>query len=403
MMACPPIETGQRFVSSILGHVDCQAMTLGSYGHGALADPNSAVAGALSILLTSFVALFGLRLMYGGAATGRDLLGDVLKIGIVLTLATSWPAWRIMGYDVVLNGFVEIAATIGAGTGLPSNWAELGERLQHVDSGIVSLTTLGSGILDDRSASNPGLIDMATGVALADASGLAWARIVFLAGTIAPIALVRLSAGILLALAPLLAGFLLFAGTRDLFFGWLRALAFCALGALVLAICHAIEVEILESWLQNVMALRGAKVTALSAPTELLVMALAFSAVGCGALMLVARLVFFSAPGLGRMIVDAVRQPRDRHADPATAREAAGGIDGQGDRRTRAQGVADAVAQTLRREAHNSVRERQASGQGPASTTAGSVHIQAFDALGSSHRRTHRRGSLAASRRDAQS
>ncbi len=92
-MACDAVQTGQRFVAQMLAHIDCQAQTIGAYGYGALADPASSVAIALSGLLTVFVAFFGIRLILAEPQSGRDLVGDVLRIGIVLTLATSWPAW----------------------------------------------------------------------------------------------------------------------------------------------------------------------------------------------------------------------------------------------------------------------------------------------------------------------
>ena len=95
-MACAPVQSGQRFVVQMIGHIDCQAQAIGAYGYGALSDPSSSIAIAFTGMMTLFVALFGLRLMLGQMQSGRDLVGDMLRIGIVLTLATSWPAWRVI-------------------------------------------------------------------------------------------------------------------------------------------------------------------------------------------------------------------------------------------------------------------------------------------------------------------
>jgi type IV secretion system protein VirB6 len=112
-MSCGAIQTGNHFLGAVLSHVDCQAQAIGAYGYGALADPGSPIAVLLLAALTLFIALFGFRLMFGEAPAGRDLVGDVIKVGIVLTLATSWPAWRAVAYDTVLSAPTQLAGTIG--------------------------------------------------------------------------------------------------------------------------------------------------------------------------------------------------------------------------------------------------------------------------------------------------
>ncbi len=88
-MACPSVTTGNRFLSETIAHIDCQAQAIGAYGYGALANPGSGVSIALTGLLTIFIAIFGYRLMLGEEMRARGLVGDMLKVGIVLTLATS--------------------------------------------------------------------------------------------------------------------------------------------------------------------------------------------------------------------------------------------------------------------------------------------------------------------------
>src|SRR5690606_30564527 len=92
-MACPSVITGSEFLVRTLAHLDCQAQTLGSFGFQSLAASGSIAGVILSALLALFIALYAIRLLFGPGDEPRDLVGAVLKVGIVLTLAVSWPAW----------------------------------------------------------------------------------------------------------------------------------------------------------------------------------------------------------------------------------------------------------------------------------------------------------------------
>lgn len=347
-MVCPTVGTGERFVSQTISHIDCQAQTIGAYGYGALSDPNSFVTIMLTGLLTLFIALFAFRLMLGERVGARDAVADILKIGIVLTLATSWPAWRTLGYDVVMKGPGEVASVVGGASGLPGSKGDLIAQLQSVDDDIVMLTIYGTGrgtVATERSNT---IGDSFRGIALSDQEGLANGRIAFLAGVIGPLAIVRLSAGLLLALAPLMAGFLFFAGTRDLFFGWLRALGALTLSGLALTIVYGVEVSILVPWLRDALTLRSGQLQAPSAPTELTVITFAFALVAFGLLALSARIFFFGGANWQRL-AEMLRplagpQPTFNHSSPRSDDTA------NDPPPSRAYLVAQAVAQTLRRE-----------------------------------------------------
>lgn len=400
-MSCSAIQTGNHFLGAVLSHVDCQAQAIGAYGYGALADPGSPIAVLLLAALTLFIALFGFRLMFGEAPAGRDLVGDVIKVGIVLTLATSWPAWRAVAYDTVLSAPTQLAGTIGGASSLPGSRNDLTQRLDNADQGIVAFTAFGTGRLTGGVVGSTDLGDSTRGIALADQSGFGWGRVAFLAGTIGPLAVVKLTAGILLALAPLMAALLLFAGTRDIFFGWLRALGACALGAVSLALVYSVELAMLESWLRDALGQREAGVLTPAAPTELLVLALAFAAIAWGALGLVVRVMFFATPGWQRLAA------RFADASPLGAKSTFAAepvLAGVLSEPARVQRVVDAVAQTMRREERLSERSRQLGSEAPAATAtshgANSAAPAQSEALGSSYRRTHRRSSAAATKRD---
>lgn len=296
-MTCPAIATGSGFLSGVMAHVDCQARMIGSYGYGALADTSSPVFVALTGLLTIFIALHGVRLLLGAFEGSAGIIGGVVKVGIVLTLATSWPAWRVIGYDLILDGPAELARIIGSASGLADQVPDIVARLQGVDDGIVAVTSYGTGRLTGGVAAGNALGDSFNGIALADQFALGMGRAAFLAGTLVPFGILRLGAGILLALAPLMAGLLLFGGTNGIFYGWARGLAFCALGSLIQMLVQGVELALIEPWLGSVLDGRQSGAFTPSAPTELFVLSLAFAGVSIGLLLLCGRFVFFRSLG----------------------------------------------------------------------------------------------------------
>lgn len=402
-MSCPDVLTGQRFVAQSLAHIDCQAQAIGVYGYGALANPNSAVAMALTALFTVFVAIFGLRLMIGERIGGRDLVGDALRVAIVLTLATSWPAWRTLGYDLVMKGPAEIAGMIGSASDLPGSGGDLTARLQAADDGIVLLTVYGTGRNLGGVNRSDTIGDSFRGVAVADQEGLANGRTAFLTGLLGPTAIVRLGAGLLLALVPLMAGLLLFAGTRDLFFGWLRALGTVALGALALTVVYGVELAVLEPWLRDALIQREAQVLTPSMPTELVVITTAFALVAFGLLVLIAKVFFFGGLTIPRLQLSAPAAPR---GDVSFA--SMPGADGAaGTAPTRAFAVSEAVSQAMRREERSMDRDRllEAAPTPRDRNVPGNTAAQAAaDPLGTTFRaseaRRYRRSSAAADQRD---
>lgn len=291
-MACPAIITGDSFLLRTLAHIDCQAQVIGSYGYLALGQPGSTAAVLMTSLLTLFIALFGIRLLFGPPPGARDLVFDVLKIGIVLTLAFSWPAFRTVIYDVTLKGPAEIADVIGTASGNARPGEGLAERLQRADNAIVRLTEVGAGrnlgALIDSEA--PG--GTFEGSALADDTAFGSARLVFLAGTIGTLALLRIAAGLLLALTPLVAGLYFFPWTRGLVAGWIKGLVLTMTGSIGAALVLSVELAIIEPWLADALKVRSLGYAIPAAPTELFAIMLAFAIVQLMMIWLLARVVF---------------------------------------------------------------------------------------------------------------
>lgn len=287
-MACPAI-LDQAFLSSVLAHIDCQALSLGDNGYHALSGSNS-TGGALIVgALTIFIALIGYRLILGDQLGAREIIIAAVKVGMVLMLATSWPAAKTLAYDVVLQGPAQLARQIGNATAIPGIEGDLVDRLQFIDWEFDELDQRGTGVITPAMAGETASgtlrrMDMAR-----DFSWLSLARLVFLTTTIAAMALVRFAGGLLLALTPIFTLFLLFDMLRGLFFGWVRGLIASALGSLFITTALGIELALLEPWLGSVVALRRSTVATPSAPIELLVIALVFMAALTGLLYIAVR------------------------------------------------------------------------------------------------------------------
>ncbi len=293
-MVCPAVTTGSRFLVEVLAHLDCQAQVIGSYGFQSLAQPGSPAALALTGLLTLFIALFAVRLLFAGNVGPRDAVNAALKIGIVLTLAASWPAFRTLAYDTVLKGPGEIASVLAPST-LPSPGAGFAERLQNVDNGIAALTLAGSGRQTGALVESEGTAGQFRSIAMTDETGYGWARTIYLSSTIGSLAILRIAGGLLLALTPLFAGLLLFDLSRGWFAGWLRGLALVALGSLGITVLLLVELAVLEPWLSDALDRRGLGYATPTAPTELLALALAFAIGATGLLALLTRVAFANA------------------------------------------------------------------------------------------------------------
>ncbi len=286
-MACPTTYTGEGFLVRILGQIDCQAQLMGSYGWLALSEPGSLASTVTTGLLTLFIALFGLRLLFGPTPGSRDVVFDVLKIGIVLTLALSWPAFRTLIYDVVFLAPADIAGRIAATAS-----GDFPQRLQAIDSAIVQLSDYGSGRTTGAFLEEEGTGSSFRGIAMQDESALGWSRLFWLTGVIGSVAFFRLAAGLLLALTPLAAGLLLFDASRGLFAGWMRGLVLTLIGSVGASVLLTVEMAVLAPWLEDAVRVRGLGYATPSAPTELMAMTLAFALAQLGFVWLLGKVAF---------------------------------------------------------------------------------------------------------------
>jgi type IV secretion system protein VirB6 len=415
MAACPSIPPDEGFLRGVLDYFDCQAQTIGAEGYRALAAPGSTLSLVLLGFLTLFVALFGYRMLLGHVPGVRDGVLALVKIGIVLALATGWTAYRTLIYDVAFHAPAEVAAEIGRPAGLPGAEGALVARLDYADRAMLQLTDLGPGDVTRRMtpAAEPGQPALPTSAGRItlgnDWQALERARMTFLTAAIASLATVRLIAGLMLALGPFFIAFLLFDATRGLFEGWLRVLGGAALGALGAGILLGVELAMLEPWLADLIARRMAGLGLPGVAVELYAVTLVFALALLAMLIAAARVAYgFRLPPAWReapaKAAAAIRGDQLRIGQ--TVRET---LPAAADR-SRAAIVADAVASTQRREAGPAyaggltAAAAAAPGAGPSAGRHMTVHDRAAPPqsprLGQSYRRTSGRVSASSGRRD---
>jgi type IV secretion system protein VirB6 len=205
-------------------------------------------------------------------------------------------------------------------------------------------------------------------------------------------------AGILLAIAPLVAGLMLFGITRSIFVGWAKGLVMTYLASIALALILGVELALLEPWLQDTLARRAADLQTLDAPVEVLVVTLAFALIAFASLAIVAWIAFHPS-ALVAAIVPSYRQER---SSSFTSERFDRSIAIEDDSPTRAERVSLAVSDNLRREQRLIGTTRGDEAQQPvlAGAVASGVPGERPDTLGTSYRRNARRISAASQRRD---
>jgi type IV secretion system protein VirB6 len=391
LCSSPPQSAG--FIGSTTHFIDCQAQALGSNAWHALSLPGSTLSVVLTGFLTIFIALIGYNLLLGRSLTVRSATLAMLKIGAVFALATSWPAYRTLVYDLVTEGPSQLAADIGGPSGIPGSDGTLVQRLDNADAALVQLSILGPGIPAAAAADLP-----PPPFAGFNAFALGGSRILFLISALAGLGVVRAVAGLMLALGPFFIAFLMFDSTRGLFEGWIRVLAGAALAAVGVTVALGLELAMLGPWLAAVVARRMAGEALPSVPTELFVLTCLFALVIVGVLAACTHLcrAFRLAPlfpplDAGDSHLLKHNGEARRMAAPVTNRE----------ERSRAAVVADALVSLQRREAGGRLAGAAIAADALAMRSAGSRGQGAAVPVGRSYaRRATARMTASGGRRD---
>ena len=269
-------------IRGVLATVQCQTRVYSQGGYEALTSGSPVFQGALTALLTIYVALIGYRMMFAqGSVRLSDAPGIGLKIGLILALVTSWSTFQALVFDVAARAPLEIAAVVAGpaqeGGGLASIPVD-GLQAAYQE---FSMTGAAYGKLAGPNAKGYSSPQAAAAEATAAASGTLF---VTSAGVISA---ATLSIGVLTAIGPIFIVLALFPATRGLFIGWVRALAAAALVPLVAWVLIVLMLSVLEPWVAELgvqrAGLRLEPQTAMSASALVFVFAFGQAALVIGA------------------------------------------------------------------------------------------------------------------------
>ena len=226
-------------VAAALRAVDCTAGQVTSEAFGRLFAPGGSMATVLTILLTLYIAIFGLQLLTGRSSLGvRALTPRMITIGLVLTFATSWVAYQSVVWNLVVGGPNQLAGILtGVDGSAPDVFA------QKIDVVFLAIQEASQG-QDDISAFSP--------------PGMMWmGAMLFMLGTLGLLVTAKIALAILLALGPVFVVMALFNGTRGLFAGWLKGVVMLALAPLFAVLGGTIMLELAVPILSRLVATPG--------------------------------------------------------------------------------------------------------------------------------------------------
>lgn len=284
---CPVVPSGPGFLSGVLHSLECLSLNAAEMSFAFLSAPGGLASVLLVTAVTLMIVVLGFRLAFNLPVAFSDVTVMAIKIGIALAITSSWPTVSRALAGPVINGPAELTRWTGLADQLP-------ERMGRADEGIAALTSWGTGRNDlrvQRTASGDYAANEAATVALTDSLALGGGRVAFLVGAIGALGLLKLFAGVMIGLAPIFAGLLLFERTQGVFAGWLRALFGLLIAGAAANILLAVELAILEPWLAQTIADRQANLATPSAPTELLAMGIAFGLITMTSIFLIFRTV----------------------------------------------------------------------------------------------------------------
>lgn len=262
--SCPPPDA-PGLVAGLLADTDCQAFGLVERGYAALASPQSATGATLTTLMVIAVAFFGYQLMLGRGLVLADLTRLAVRMGVVLLLATSWAMVQSVVYDTVARGPTRVAEELITAIDAPAPLAGIQSALDKIEQASIGWRQ------------RAGIASPFVGGPPTTAMTLNVSAFLLTMTTLGLLVVSRIVLALLLALTPVVAGFLLFDATRGLLESWLRALVAAALAPLGVLLLAAVELAIVNPLLDRILAQQAAGQFLESSVTPLGLVTIVFS------------------------------------------------------------------------------------------------------------------------------
>jgi type IV secretion system protein VirB6 len=251
MAACAQLPVDAPMVEGLITSVDCRVHDLAETGYGVLASPGSPVGLLLTGLLTLYVVFIGYRLLLGrGGLRVGDATLSVIKIGVVVALATNWSLFQTLVYDLLTKAPAEVGGMLlGNLRGQPANpFAMLQEAFDGLQkSAALMVSRAGPGAAAMQSGPGFGAFAINTGA------------MTMILSTLGVLLASKVVLAILLALAPLIAGLALFEATRGLVEGWLKAMIALAVTPLMVTLALSLELAMMTPALRALGEARAAQ------------------------------------------------------------------------------------------------------------------------------------------------
>lgn len=332
--ACPAPDADAPLVRGLLGVVDCNTEALVHSGYSALFAPSGGFGGALTAILTIYVAFIGYRLMLGQSQLRvGEFAITAVKLGAVLALATQWDAYQALIYRFLFEAPQQLASALLGTVQRPGS--EFGG---NVFDGLQRA-------FDDLSGFATGYADHATPQASPLMGGAGLGALVLtssattlLLSSLGVLLTAKIVLALLLAVGPIFIALFLFDGARGLFEGWLRAAVAFAFAPFASILLLGVALTMLEPSLLQMEELRRRGVFVLGPVYSVATLVLVFAGVSAGAII------------AGGMIAGGFRLP-DRRSAPATSDPAPATVLGpQPATLSRAERVAAAASAIQRRD-----------------------------------------------------
>jgi type IV secretion system protein VirB6 len=336
--ACAPIPGPPSLARDLLASTDCFIAGKVEAGYGQLLSPGGGLSTALTIGLTLYVAVYGYRLALGRATLSlSDLVPRFITIGLMLALVTNWPAYQRVVFNMVFDGPQAIAGLVmpRTGSGSPGNvivsmqslfdaitdyageaWAQKPPPPKVAAAPPVAppvtppaaaagtgadATAAAAAAQPQLGALNPFSMGPAQFVAI-----VLWlSALIMMASSVGLLLVVRIILAILLLFGPVFIALAVFAPTRGLAEGWLRATVKFALVPLIVLPLSGVLVAILPPFVRDLPPLPIAAFRDTPALAILMI-------------VLVFAVVLAQALSLSGTIAGAIRLPRRAAPDAST-------------------------------------------------------------------------------------
>ncbi len=229
-------------IGASLRGVDCAANSMAEAAFNNLFVEGGFLGPTLTAVLTIFIAMLGFALITGRTRIGlATLTPKMATLALVVTFATSWFLFQWVFYNLFVWGPDSIAtALMGTDGSATTIFAD------KLDAVMLALMEASGGDAMDANTS------------VFSPPGLLWSGgTMLLLGTVGVLATTKIALAILMGLGPIFILCALFASTRGLFTGWLKALVLMALAPLFAVLGGTLMLELAVPVLSSLASTPG--------------------------------------------------------------------------------------------------------------------------------------------------